>query len=181
MNKVQRVVLVGPMGAGKTTIGRFVANEIGFDYLDSDAEIERVTGADIPWIFDIEGEEGFRRRESAMISSLLGRDGVLIATGGGAILKPENRHAIKENAYVVYLKTGVEAQLQRTRKDRRRPLLQTDDPRAVLERLAQERNPLYDEVAHWIADTDGRSIKQVGQGIVRHLQTLDVLCRDSST
>ena len=134
---MRNVFLIGPMGAGKSTIGRLLAKELKYPFKDSDREIEVRTGADIPWIFDVEGEEGFRQREEAMIAELVHEDGIVLATGGGVVMRPANRAALKSGGLVVYLCTSVEQQLQRTAKDRQRPLLQTADPEAVL----RDRDP----------------------------------------
>ena len=161
--------LVGPMGAGKSTIGRLLAKELGFPFKDSDREIEARTGADIPWIFDVEGEEGFREREEAMIAELVQEQGVVLATGGGVVMRESNRTALASNGLVVYLCTSVEQQLQRTAKDRQRPLLQTADPERVLRELMAKRDPLYREIAHLIIETDQRGPKVVVNSIVAQL------------
>ena len=147
---MRNVFLIGPMGAGKSTIGRLLAKELKYPFKDSDREIEERTGADIPWIFDVEGEEGFRQREEAMIAELVHEDGIVLATGGGVVMRPANRAALKAGGLVVYLRTSVEQQLQRTAKDRQRPLLQTADPEAVLRDLMARRDPLYREIADLI-------------------------------
>ena len=153
-NKTRRVYLVGPMGAGKSTIGRQLARELGLEFIDADREIERRCGVDIPTIFDFEGEAGFRRRERAMIDALTQRDALVLATGGGVVLDPDNRRDLAARGTVVYLATPVEEQLRRTRHDRGRPLLQVADRRATLERLQQQRDPLYREIADIIVETD---------------------------
>ncbi len=165
-----RVFLIGPMGAGKSTIGRFLAQQLKLDFVDTDSEIEARTGADIPWIFDMEGEEGFRDREQQVVEELTNRQNIVLATGGGVILRPENRRALASRGYVVYLHATVEEQARRTRRDRRRPLLQTDDPRGVLAGLMAVRDPLYREVADLVFDTDGCSPRQVAQRLVSLLQ-----------
>ncbi len=154
MQTPRRIYLIGPMGAGKTTIGRQLARTLGLDFLDSDREIERRSGVDIPTIFDFEGEEGFRLRERAMIDALTRRDDIVLATGGGVVLDPENRRDLVNRGTVVYLDTSVDEQLRRTRHDRHRPLLQADDRRATLERLNAEREPLYREIADIVIGTD---------------------------
>lgn len=167
---MRNVFLIGPMGAGKSTIGRLLAKELKYPFKDSDREIEVRTGADIPWIFDVEGEEGFRQREEAMIAELVHEDGIVLATGGGVVMRPANRAALKSGGLVVYLRTSVEQQLQRTAKDRQRPLLQTADPEAVLRDLMAKRDPLYREIADLIIETDQRGPKVVVNAILSKLQ-----------
>ena len=167
---MRNVFLIGPMGAGKSTIGRLLAKELKYPFKDSDREIEERTGADIPWIFDVEGEEGFRQREEAMIAELVHEDGIVLATGGGVVMRPANRAALKAGGLVVYLRTSVEQQLQRTAKDRQRPLLQTADPEAVLRDLMARRDPLYQEIADLIIETDQRGPKVVVNAILARLQ-----------
>ncbi len=164
------VFLVGPMGAGKTTIGKQLANALGLTFKDSDHEIVERTGASIPWIFDVEGEEGFRRREREMIGELSAREGLVLATGGGAVLAKENRRHLKERGTVVYLQASIEQLLKRTARDKNRPLLQTEDPRAKLEALMAEREPLYRETADIIINTEQRSLKGVIKEISRQLE-----------
>jgi shikimate kinase len=161
MAMAQNLFLVGPMGAGKTTIGRQLARELKRAFLDSDREIEARTGADIPLIFELEGEAGFRRREAAVIDELTAREGVVVATGGGAVLLPENRAALMARGLVIYLAAPLDQLVERTRRDRNRPLLQTDDPRAKLEALMAERDPLYRGVADLIVATDRRTVRSV--------------------
>ncbi len=158
------------MGAGKSTIGRLLAKELRYPFMDSDREIEARTGADIPWIFDVEGEEGFRQREEAMIAELVLERGIVLATGGGVVMRESNRRALAENGLVVYLRTSVEQQLQRIGKDRQRPLLQTADPGAVLRELMAKRDPLYQEIAHLVIDTDQRGPKVVINTIMARLE-----------
>ncbi len=158
--------LVGPMGAGKSTIGRQVARLLGCEFLDSDREIERRTGVDIPLIFELEGEAGFRAREKAVIDELSQRRQVVLATGGGSVLDPDNRRHLAGRGLVVYLQTSVDEQLARTRRDRNRPLLQTDDPRQRLQQLLAERDPLYRDIADLVIDTDGRTTREVARDIV---------------
>ena len=166
---MRNVFLVGPMGAGKSTIGRLLAKELGFPFKDSDREIEARTGADIPWIFDVEGEEGFREREEAMIAELVQERGIVLATGGGVVMREANRTALADNGLVVYLCTSVDQQLQRTAKDRQRPLLQTADPEKVLRDLMARRDPLYREIAHLVIETDQRGPKTVVTSIIAKL------------
>ena len=148
MNKpFTNVYLIGPMGSGKTTIGQRLAEMLGLEFLDNDHELEEHTGASVSLIFDLEGEEGFRKRETAMLKELTARKNVLIATGGGTFLKKENRDLLRENGLVVYLRTSVNQQIMRLSRDKTRPLLQSDNREEKLADLAKERNPLYQELA----------------------------------
>ncbi len=167
---VSRVYLVGPMGAGKTTIGKLLADELGLEFVDVDREIESRSGVDIPWIFDREGEAGFRIRETAALKELSQLDGVLISTGGGAVISAENRQIMMSTGTVIYLHTSVDEQVRRTSRDRKRPLLQNDDPRRVLSELMAIREPLYREIADVILDTDSRSPKLVAQDLIEQLR-----------
>lgn len=171
--KSSSIFLVGPMGTGKTTIGRQLANVLKKEFIDSDHEIVRRTGAAIPLIFEIEGEEGFRIRETKVIDDLTAMDDVVLATGGGAVIKQENRQFLRERGVVIYLKSSLEQLLQRTRKDKNRPLLQTSDPKAKLEALVREREPLYRDVADFYVYTDDRSVRSVVKEIVARLEDLN--------
>ena len=151
------------MGAGKSTIGRLLAADLRLDFKDTDREIEERSGVDIPWIFDMEGEEGFRIRESAMLDELSQLDKTLLATGGGIIASPENRRLLASRGKVVYLMTSIDEQVRRTSRDKKRPLLNQQDPRQVLTELMGIRHPLYEEIADFVIDTDGRSPKSVAQ------------------
>lgn len=170
MKDNRNVFLVGSMGAGKSTIGRFLSDFLHLEFVDSDSEIEKRTGADIPWIFDVEGEEGFRKREANIINDLTQRQGIVLATGGGVVVTPSNRQHLSARGIVVYLATPVEIQYQRTLKDRRRPLLQTEDPLKTLEELMQNRDPLYREIADYVVDTTQSSAKGVAQEIVNLIE-----------
>ncbi|MFT5483087.1 MAG: shikimate kinase [Halieaceae bacterium] len=163
MGSPSRVFLVGPMGAGKTTIGRQLAQLLKLDFADTDQEIEDRTGADIPWIFDVEGEEGFRKREMKVIDEMTERNGILLATGGGVVEYPENRRALSARGYVIYLYTSIEEQLRRTKRDTRRPLLQGEDSETVLRELMVHRDPFYRDIADYVIDTDGCSPRSVAQ------------------
>ena len=142
MAEKRNIFLVGPMGAGKSTIGRHLAQQLHMEFVDSDTVIEERTGADIAWVFDVEGEDGFRVREETVINDLTEEQGIVLATGGGSINSKENRNRLSARGVVVYLETTIKSNL-RTNRDKKRPLLQTDNPRDVLESLAGERNPLY--------------------------------------
>lgn len=165
--------LVGPMGAGKSTIGRQLARSLKRDFHDSDREIELRTGVDIPFIFEKEGEAGFRRREAEVIDELTRRQGIVLATGGGAVTREENRRHLAERGAVIYLHTSVDQQLARTARDRNRPLLQTENPRARLEALMAEREPLYRKLAGLVIETDGHSVRDVVREIVQRLSDRD--------
>jgi shikimate kinase len=161
------VFLVGPMGSGKSAVGRQLAQRLALEFVDSDDEIEARTGVDIPYIFEREGEAGFRQREAEVIDALTRRDGVLVSTGGGAILDAGTRERLRTRGRVVYLRTSVDQQLARTRRSNDRPLLNNQDPRGTLERLFEQRAPLYAEVAEIIVDTDGRKVRTVVDQICR--------------
>ncbi len=153
------IILVGMMGAGKTTVGKLLAKQLGKTFVDTDEEIQRRTGVTIPHIFDVEGEAGFRLRESSIIQELLKRDNIVLATGGGAIISAQNRAVMKQNGLVVYLKSSVHDLWQRTRHDHNRPLLQADNPRAKLQELHNERDPLYTEIADVVIHTGKQSVQ----------------------
>lgn len=160
------------MGAGKSTIGRLLAKELRLPFKDSDKEIEQRTGADIPWIFDVEGEQGFREREQAVIVDLCAQDGVVLATGGGAVLRSENRQALRGGGRVIYLHATVEQQIERTSRDRNRPLLRAADPARVLADLMAVRDPLYREIADVVIETDERPPRMVVLEIIERLEAL---------
>lgn len=165
MNKQNNIFLVGPMGAGKTTIGKQLAAAKDLDFYDSDHEIEARTGVTIPHIFDIEGEEGFRRREEDMIDELTQKQNIVLATGGGAVIREINRQRLKSRGTVIYLYADIEQLLERTSRDKNRPLLQNDNPRQKLEELMATRDPLYREVADLIINTE----EQVVGSVVNHI------------
>lgn len=159
--KPHNIFLIGPMGVGKTTIGRQLSKELKLEFYDSDQEIEHRTGADIPWIFDVEGEKGFRYREAAVIEELTRKSGILLATGGGSVLCEQNRQCLASRGIVIFLDTSVGLQLKRTGKDKKRPLLQLDNRRQVLEDLREIRHPIYSSLADiivFVADSSSRKI-----------------------
>ena len=158
--------MVGMMGAGKTTIGKALARQMGKTFIDSDVEIQQRTGVTIPHIFDVEGEAGFRQREVSVIQDLVQRDNIVLATGGGAVLHMQNRDALRGNGVVVYLKSTVHDLWQRTRHDRNRPLLQVADPYARLKELHGQRDPIYSQMADLVVPTG----KQSAHSLVMHLQ-----------
>ncbi|HEU5398370.1 MAG TPA: shikimate kinase AroK [Gammaproteobacteria bacterium] len=166
-----KLFLIGPMGAGKTAIGRELARLLKLDFLDADQELERRTGADIPLIFEKEGEAGFRRRERELLQELTQRQGLVLATGGGAVLDPANREALSRG-FVIYLKATVAAQAARTGKNRNRPLLQSTDPKARLTELFAVRAPLYEGLARLTVDTDSGQVKKIAEHIVEALGSL---------
>ena len=155
MNPAPNLVLVGPMGAGKSSIGRRVAERFGLRFVDADHHVEQRSGASIATLFEHVGEAGFRERESAALAELLAGEGLLVATGGGAVLDDANRRLIQGRGFVVFLHAGVESQLRRLHRDRKRPLLQRPDREQVLHEMARVRDPLYREVADLVLDTDG--------------------------
>lgn len=152
------IILVGLMGAGKTSVGRALAKRLRKAFYDLDQEIERATGVRVPVIFDIEGEAGFRARESKLLAELVQRNNVVLATGGGAVLSEHNRRLLAEHGTVIYLRASPYDLWQRTRHDKNRPLLQTGDPLAKLQELFAQRDPLYREVADMIVDTGSQSV-----------------------
>ena len=149
------------MGAGKSAVGRQLARLLHLEFVDSDEEIEMRTGVDIPFIFEKEGEEGFRKREIKVIDKLSQREGVVLATGGGAIVDPESRNRLGARGFVIYLHTSVNQQLERTQKGRERPLLNNGDRGKILSDLMEQRDPLYREIADLIVETDGRRVQTV--------------------
>lgn len=164
------IFFVGLMGAGKTTVGKSVAKRLGRPFFDSDHEIEARCGVRIPTIFELEGEDGFRQREALAIDELTRREGIVLATGGGAVLRPENRTHLHERGVVVYLRANPYDLWQRTRHDRNRPLLQTENPRAKLEALYAQRDPLYREVAHFVIETGKPSVAQLVNMVLMQLE-----------
>lgn len=169
MSKPQNVFLIGPMGAGKSAVGRQLGRMLHLDFMDSDDEIEARTGVDIPFIFEKEGEEGFRKREAKVIDDLSAKDGIILATGGGAVIDPQNRSHLGARGFVIYLYTTVDQQLARTQKGRERPLLENGDRREILDALMTERDILYREIADLVVETDGRKVKAVANEILERL------------
>lgn len=169
MTPAVSVFLIGPMGAGKSAVGRRLAHLLKRDFYDTDDEIERRTGVDIPFIFEKEGEAGFRRRERRVVAELSALPGIVLATGGGVVLDEENRRDLTVSGTVVYLHASVGQQLKRTRRGRGRPLLETEDPRQRLEDLMTIREPLYRAMADYVIDTNGRKVAAVAEEIRRRL------------
>jgi shikimate kinase len=172
MRETKNIFLIGPMGAGKTTIGRMAAKSLGIGFVDSDKEIEKRTGVTIPMIFEYEGEAGFRKREAEVIGQLAQSEGIVLATGGGSILLPENREALKSHGFVVYLHCPVDKQLERTHRDSNRPLLKTENPRQKLQDLFAVREPIYRSLADLVVDTGQCSSRSVVRQILRSYQRL---------
>ena len=174
MNPAPNLFLVGPMGAGKTTVGKRLGETLALEFIDSDHEIELRTGVDIPYIFEKEGEPGFRRREKAVIADLTLRSGIVLATGGGSVLDPDNRQCLAGRGFVVYLHASVDQQLARTARSDNRPLLKNSaNRREVLETLFSQRDPLYREIADLVLDTDERSAKALVKEIQDRLADPD--------
>jgi shikimate kinase / 3-dehydroquinate synthase len=175
------IILVGMMGAGKTTVGKLLAKHLGKTFIDSDEEIQRRTGVTIPHIFDVEGEAGFRVRESGVIQEILKQDDIVLATGGGAILNAQNRLLMKQNGIVVYLKSSVHDLWQRTRHDHNRPLLQTENPRAKLQELHDQRDPLYSEAADMIMHTGKQSVQILLERLQHKLEEMNQMTGSETT
>lgn len=167
--KAQNIILVGPMGSGKSTIGNILAKKLNRNFQDSDQFIEKRTGVDIGRIFDIEGEIGFRDRESNALKELLSTNSQVIATGGGSILRKQNQALLRSRGYIVFLDTTVNQQLQRLRRDKKRPLLQTENPRERLEALFVERRPIYLDLADLAVETDRKQARKLASEIINHL------------
>ena len=163
--KHRSVFLVGLMAVGKSSVGRQLADELGYAFYDSDQEVETRAGAEIAWIFDVEGEDGFRERETQVINELTPMDGIVLATGGGVVLREENRHVLSDRGHVAYLTSPVSLLAERTRKDRRRPLLRDVDPATTLETFARERGPLYESIADRTFVTGGSSVRKIAQEV----------------
>lgn len=171
----ETIFLIGPMGAGKSTVGRLLAEKLHYRFVDSDHEIEAKTGVTIPMIFDIEGESGFRAREAQVIDSLTQMPETVLATGGGAVIHPDNRKHLRSRGFVVYLKSSVSALVQRTSNDRNRPLLQTGNPSETLQKLLTERAPLYEALADLVIETEHVSVHRVVRQIIDQLESENIV------
>ncbi|KFN47658.1 hypothetical protein N790_07790 [Arenimonas malthae CC-JY-1] len=171
MNPAPNLVLIGPMGAGKTSIGRKLAARLGLDFVDCDHRLEERTGTSVPVIFECEGEAGFRARETALIAEVMQGQGQLVATGGGAVLAEENRRRLRERGFIVYLQVSVPQQLERLARDRSRPLLAGPDKQARLEALAQQRGPVYAALADLAFDADGLAVATAADRLQALLET----------
>lgn len=171
MIKNNNIFLIGPMGAGKTSIGRQLAQKLHMKFYDSDEIIEKRTGADVPWIFDIEGADGFRKREEKVISELTKLRNILLATGGGVVALPENRQALKDNGTIIYLKTSIHSQIERTDRSKKRPLSDKKETRVeMLQSLWSEYEPLYESIADFIYQTENSSVCYIVHDIIKKLQ-----------
>ena len=160
------IFLIGPMGAGKTSVGRYLAQQLNKDFYDSDLEIERRTGVSLTWIYDIEGMAGFREREMKMIDELSSLSNIVLSTGGGCVETLEVREFLRQRGTVVYMEVTLETQLNRLKRDKKRPLLQGENPQEVLIQLWEQREPIYEEIADFIVITDDRSVKDVSEDIL---------------
>lgn len=172
MKKIMQrnIFLIGPMGAGKSSVGRHLATQLGMDFYDSDEEIEKRTGVDIGWIFDIEGEEGFRKREVSIISELAELSNIVLATGGGSVIAPEVQAILKTHGVIIFLDVSLRYQHNRTMNESRRPLLRVENREEVIEKLAEERTPIYEALAHCRILTDHRSVRVVTDDIIDWLK-----------
>lgn len=161
------IFIVGPMGSGKSTVGKIISNELFLDFFDTDDEIEKRTGASIDWIFDLEGEEGFRRRESEILSEMVQKNSIVLSTGGGIILDSSNRELLSSRGTVFYLSTPISIQVERTANDKDRPLLKNGNPSEILSKLHEERKGLYESVSDHVVETDSKSSQEVASQIVK--------------
>jgi shikimate kinase len=165
----RNIILIGPMGSGKSTIGNIIARRLHREFQDSDHFIEERTGVDVARIFDVEGEQGFRDRESNALNELLSENNRVIATGGGAVLRRQNQQLLKQKGYIIFLDTTVNQQMQRLQRDKKRPLLQTENPRQRLESLLLERRPIYLDLADLAVKTDKRMARRLATDIINKL------------
>jgi shikimate kinase len=161
------IFIVGPMGSGKSTVGKIISSELFLNFFDTDEEIESRTGASIDWIFDLEGEEGFRKRESQILEEMVQQNSIVLSTGGGIILSELNRELLSSRGTVFYLATPIEVQLERTSKDKDRPLLKNGDPGKILKELHVAREGLYEEVSDYVVNTEGKSSQEVSAEIIK--------------
>jgi len=165
------IFIVGPMGSGKSTVGKIISDELFMSFLDTDEEIENRTGASIDWIFDLEGEEGFRKRESVMLAEIVEKNSIVLSTGGGIILSEGNRELLSSRGTVFYLATPIYVQIERTAKDKDRPLLKNGDPEEILTNLHNNRQKLYESVADHIVNTENKSSQEVASEIVQLIKS----------
>jgi len=165
--KTMNIFIVGPMGSGKSTVGKIISDELFLSFLDTDEEIETRTGASIDWIFDLEGEDGFRKRESSILQDMAKKNSIVLSTGGGIILSEENRELLSSRGTVFYLATPISVQLERTAKDKDRPLLKNGDPEKILTKLQKDRESLYEAVADHVVNTENKSSQEVASEIIK--------------
>ena len=164
------IFIVGPMGSGKSTVGKIISDELFLNFFDTDDEIESRTGASIDWIFDLEGEEGFRKRESSILEEMVKQNSIVLSTGGGIIISDSNREMLSSRGTVFYLSTPISVQIERTSKDKDRPLLKNGDPEEILTRLQKERKDLYESVSDHIIDTENKSSQEVASEIINFVK-----------
>ena len=167
INQKDNIILIGPMGSGKTSTGRMLAKEMGYVFADTDEEVTKRTGVSIAYIFDVEGEEGFRKRECLALKECLNDNNMVLSTGGGIVLSKENRDLLQDRGTVVYLQTSIRSQVKRTTSTNNRPLLQNKDPEETLEKLMLTRAPLYEEIADITIMTDNKSLQEMSKEIQR--------------
>ena len=167
INQKGNIILIGPMGSGKTSTGRMLAKEMGYAFADTDEEVTKRTGVSIAYIFDVEGEEGFRKRECLALKECLNDNNTILSTGGGIVLSKENRDLLQDRGTVVYLQTSIRFQVKRTASTNNRPLLQNKDPEETLEKLMLTRTPLYEEIADITIMTDNKSLQEMSKEIQR--------------
>ena len=160
------IFIVGPMGSGKSTVGKIISDELFLNFFDTDDEIESRTGASIDWIFDLEGEEGFRKRESSILEEMVKQNSIVLSTGGGIILSDSNREMLSSRGTVFYLSTPISVQIERTSKDKDRPLLKNGDPEEILTKLQKERKDLYESVSDHVIETENKSSQEVASEII---------------
>jgi len=165
-SKANNIFLIGPMGAGKSSVGKYLAQQLHMEFFDIDEEIEKRTGVDIGWIFDIEGEEGFHKRETAILNELTQLSGIVLATGGGSVIEDENRDMLKSRGTVVYLQVSLPLQQRRTMNESRRPLLRVQNRNDIIDKLHEEREPIYRNLADIYVETDQRSVRLVTDDII---------------
>lgn len=173
----KNLILIGPMGAGKSSVGKRLAKQLNRKFYDCDRILEERTGVAITTIFELEGEDGFRYRETKILEGLIQHNNAVIATGGGAVLRPENYQLLRHNSVTIYLKASVDAQIKRTRHNKKRPLLQTEDRHATLQAIAKLRNPMYDKIADMTIDTDTQSIGSSIEEITSQLSNIKKLIK----
>ena len=164
--KTMNIFIIGPMGSGKSTVGKILSDELFLNFFDTDEEIELRTGASIDWIFDLEGEKGFRKRESLILQEMVEKNSIVLSTGGGIILSNPNRELLSSRGTVFYLSTPISIQVERTSKDKNRPLLKDGDPEEILSKLHEERKTLYEEVSDHIIETENKSSQEVAAEII---------------